>query len=212
MPLTEPGQQRLRAAAHVHEIAAAGARQQAALGVYQELFDLWAGTGRRRETTTSDYWRVLESFAFFVQRKALADITRKDVLAFRDDLLTQGQSTTTVSRKVGILKTLFRTAIDYERLVTSPADQVRTINKQPNKTRVAFAVDDLNRIFKSEVYSSKYRPKSGGGEACYWLPLLALFSGARVEELAQLLVTDIHHDTDLGHYINISDEAEHSKL
>lgn len=179
---------------------------------YAELMEWWALSAPRRETTIGDYRKVLYSFAEFVERKELSSIARKDVLAFRDSLLAGGQSQTTVTRKVGILKTLFRVAVDYERVTTNPADQVKTFKQPQQKARIAFNAEDLGRIFNSPIYVDGFRPKGGGVEACYWLPLLALFSGARVEELAQLLVSDLQQAEGLGWYLNISDEAEHSQL
>ena len=57
--------------------------------------------------------------------------------------------------------------------------------------RVAYSAADLTLIFSSPVFSGSERPKGGGGEAAKWLPLLALFSGARLEELGGLRVTDV---------------------
>lgn len=68
------------------------------------------------------------------------------------------------------------------------------------------------RLFQSEVYTQRKFPKGGGREAAYWLPLLALFTGARVEELAQLMVADVRHDDTLGHYLSITDDAAHAQL
>jgi integrase len=36
-----------------------------------------------------------------------------------------------------------------------------------------------------------------GGEAAYWLPILAIFTGARLSELAQLKPTDIDYDCEI---------------
>ena len=182
------------------------------LHAYEHLFALWEKSAKRRETTVTDYRHVLLSFAEFVQRKPLATITRREVVNFRDHLLDSGQSARTASRKVGILKTLFLTAINYELLEINPADNVRTIVNVDKKTRIAFSGEDLSRIFHSPIYTENYRPIGGGIDACYWLPLLALFTGARVEELAQLLVQDLRSAPGLGFYLNISDEAEHSHL
>lgn len=179
---------------------------------YVEIFELWAKADGRRPTTHNDYWKILASFASFLERKDPREILRKDVIAFRDFLLGSGQSVTTVSRKVGVLKTLFRVAIDYEALAVNPASQVRVSSTQQQKARVAFTVEDLNLLFQSPIYTEGFRPNGCGREAVYWLPLLALFTGARVEELAQLLVSDIHHEEGHGYYLSISDDAEHSKL
>ena len=194
------------------QITTTVAQHQAAQRPYSELFDLWARTATRRETTVNDYQKVLDCFAQFVQRKEPALITRKDVFNFRDDLIEKGQSPTTVSRKIGILKTLFRAGMDYERMISNPADQVRTTSGNQKKARLSFNEEDLTKIFSSPIYTENFRPVGGGVEASFWLPLLALFTGARIEELAQLLVEDIHHVQGLGSYLNISDEAEHSKL
>lgn len=179
---------------------------------YETIFCLWARAALRRETTVDDYRKVLATFATFVETKEPAAIVRPDILGFRDSLAVQGQSPTTVSRKVGILKTLFRTAVDYELLTINPAEQVRSIYVARQKPRVAFSVDDLTRIFNSPIYTEDLRSVAGGGEACHWLPLLALFTGARVEELAQLLVADICSATGLGWYLDINDDAEHGHL
>lgn len=184
-----------------------------ALPPYQSLFDLWAKLSQsRRSTTREDYWKVLLAFADAVSYKPLAAITRKDVINFRDHLLEQGQSSRTAGRKVGILKTLFSTGLNYEVVEANPADNVRTTVRQDKKSRVAFSSDDLTRIFSSAIFTSGYRPIGGGRDAAYWLPLLALFTGARIEELAQLLVKDVHYVEGLGHYLNISDDAQHSHL
>lgn len=201
-----------RTGVNAEEVVAADAARRLALAPYQEVFDLWSKARTRRETTNSDYQKVMMSFALFVERKELDRISRRDVISFRDELITTGQSPTTASRKVGILKTMFRAAVDYELLSTNPADQVRTVKVAQQKPRLPFSVEDLNCLFKSPIFAENYRPIGGGKDACFWLPMLALFTGARVEELAQLLVTDIIHEPDLGYYLNISDEAEHSQL
>jgi integrase len=46
-------------------------------------------------------------------------------------------------------------------------------------------------IVSSPIYTEGKRPKDGGGEAAYWLPLIALYMGARLEEMGQALVSDV---------------------
>jgi integrase len=61
-------------------------------------------------------------------------------------------------------------------------------DKQPYEP---FSLDELRRLFASPVFRNGARPKGGRGEAAYWFPLIALFSGARRTEIAQLRVGDI---------------------
>jgi integrase len=57
--------------------------------------------------------------------------------------------------------------------------------------RQPFSLSDLQAIFSSPVYANGERPKGGRLEAAYWLPLLGLFTGARLEEIGQLRVSDV---------------------
>lgn len=54
-----------------------------------------------------------------------------------------------------------------------------------------FTIAELTLLFNSPVFVEGERPSGGGGEAAKWLPLIALFTGARLEEIAQLRVDDI---------------------
>lgn len=63
--------------------------------------------------------------------------------------------------------------------------------------RAPYSIDDLKAIFSSPVYAGHAmgdRNRPGPvitRDAFFWLPLLALFTGARLEELGQLLVEDV---------------------
>ncbi len=54
-----------------------------------------------------------------------------------------------------------------------------------------FSAAELQRLFASPVYARGERPLGGQGEAAYWFPLIALFSGARRTEIAQLKIGDV---------------------
>lgn len=61
-----------------------------------------------------------------------------------------------------------------------------------------FELADLSAIFGTPVFTKGERPKGGKGEAALWFPLLALFSGARLGELAGLRASDVRHDQTIG--------------
>lgn len=73
----------------------------------------------------------------------------------------------------------------------------RRLPKQKS-TREPFDSDDLQRLFNSPIYTHGARPIGGQGEAAFWLPLLSLFTGARLSELAGLAVSDIRTDASTG--------------
>lgn len=64
-------------------------------------------------------------------------------------------------------------------------------NKRKRKVANGFTVEELQHYFSTPIFSSGERPRRGRGETPFWLPLVALFTGARPEEVAQLLLADI---------------------
>lgn len=71
---------------------------------------------------------------------------------------------------------------------------------------------ELRAIFQSPVYTEGWRPKTGYGEAFYWLPLIFAYTGARLEEIAQLMVSDIKRETEHDFwYISIKRSSEHGQ-
>jgi integrase len=60
--------------------------------------------------------------------------------------------------------------------------------------REPFDTSELQTLLRSPVFTDGERPKAGRGDAAYWLPLLALFTGCRRSELAGLTVADVAKD------------------
>jgi integrase len=60
-------------------------------------------------------------------------------------------------------------------------------NRSPHEERKAFEPSDLDKLFSSEIFTKgKYLHSY-----YYWLPLLGLYTGARINELCQLHLKDI---------------------
>ena len=74
--------------------------------------------------------------------------------------------------------------------------------------------DELRTLLASPVFTCGARPKAGRGEAAYWLPLLGMFTGARLSELASLATSDLITDEETGiTFFRIAeDEARGRKL
>lgn len=58
----------------------------------------------------------------------------------------------------------------------------------PEEKRLAFTPEDIGKIFERDA-CSKY---CGNDPSRYWLPLLGLFTGARLSELCQLTVSNVY--------------------
>ena len=84
--------------------------------------------------------------------------------------------------------------------------------KNPEEKRLSYDLEDLRRLFNSPVFTQGARPRAGSGEAAKWLPILALFTGARLNELGQLLTSDIKQFEGVWYIdINTIDEGKHVK-
>src|SRR4029077_8027517 len=59
-------------------------------------------------------------------------------------------------------------------------------------------LEELSVLFGSPIYRQAARPTGGKGEAAYWMPLLALYSGARLGELAPMCANDVKVDRSTG--------------
>ncbi|KQP81772.1 hypothetical protein ASF60_22210 [Methylobacterium sp. Leaf113] len=72
------------------------------------------------------------------------------------------------------------------------------VDGREGEGRQPFDKADLGRLFATGVFTAGERPVGGCKEAAFWLPLLALLSGARQAELAQLRVADVAQDEETG--------------
>jgi len=83
----------------------------------------------------------------------------------------------------------------------------KTIKRKGLKQdRMPFTEVDLHKIFSSDIYTKQSRPKGGCGEAAYWIPIVGLYTGMRLEEIGQLLITDIKQESDIW-YFDINDSG-----
>jgi integrase len=83
---------------------------------------------------------------------------------------------------------------------------------EPEPDRAPWEATELRVLFASSVFTEGARPKAGRGEAALWLPLLALFTGARLSELAPLTAADVKTDELTNIYsIAITEDLEQGR-
>jgi integrase len=84
--------------------------------------------------------------------------------------------------------------------------------KVPRSKRRPWETDELSVLFASPIYLQGARPKGGKGEAAYWMPLLALYSGARLGELAPMCADDVKLDPSSGvQFMTVIEDADAGK-
>jgi integrase len=84
--------------------------------------------------------------------------------------------------------------------------------EEPDPQREPWEPHELRVLFGSLIFTDGARPKAGGGDAAFWLPLLGIFTGARLGELAPLSAADVFTDEATGILaISISEDVETGK-
>ncbi len=134
-------------------------------------------------------------------------------------------SETTINKHVAHVKQVFSTALRHHRFATSDeiddmfSDIPLSDSVPKAQKRVNWPLAKLNALFQSPIWTGTQsaeddrskRWQSGKFiyvDAYWWLPVVALHTGARLEELAQLQHSDLKPDDDGLLYLDITDLEE----
>ena len=152
----------------------------------------WAGEAKPSARTIKRTENIVQRFSEAVGVTDVCGVRRADVIAWKDQLLAEGQTPANINVMIPMLGTVLNYAVANCMIESNPAAKVRVSdNRRAKEKRRPFSEDELALWFSSPIYTSGHRPSAGGGEASYWLPLLALYTGARQTELGQLHPSDI---------------------
>ncbi|QXQ08163.1 site-specific integrase [Sphingosinicellaceae bacterium] len=140
-----------------------------------------------------------------IGRVAVEQITRRDMLDFKDKLLGKGTTIANTKMKLSRISGLLGYALDNDMIPVNYAKGITLPDpKAAARKRAVYDTEALATLFAGPVHALGERPPQGRGEASYWLPLLALYTGARLEELGQLRPGDVRKAT----YSDGNDEVQ----
>lgn len=153
----------------------------------------------------------------------LGEISLKELIAFavKNDLekLSAGEQKKILS---GVFN-IFEYAVNEHSIEKNPAAglsaeiKVDSVVKEQDE-RFAFTQDILNQIFSLEWYKSGVGSKTKSGRFheyspyYYWLPLLGLYTGARLNELCQLHLSDFKQSERGTAFIEITIEDDNGNV
>lgn len=167
------------------------------------IADKWAEERKPNGKTIDMANRTVQRFRSLIGNMPVSAITRLNVVHFKDKLIELGQSAANTNKQLNVINTVLNYARDNAVIDNNPATGVSIKIAAKEKPRTSFDTKALSAIFNSPVFINGHRPKAGCGEASFWLPLLALFTGARLEELGQLHPSDVtqesYHDENQNH-------------
>ena len=160
------------------------------------IVEKWAAERKPDAQTIRQATQRTGTFVDLVGAIPVELIEPQHAVTFKNKMLESGQSAVNTNHYLTTLTTLLNFAKNDLLLVPSnPFAGIRLdIRKNAKERVIAFDLPALKAIFASPIYTGGTVPAGGKGAAAYWLPLLALFTGARAEELCQLRPEDVYED------------------
>lgn len=162
------------------------------------------------DTALYDYWPHVRAFVDLIGDKPINAVTADDVIRFRRHVVSAEKGGSASNRKQRLTRAggLFRWAKEEARLIT---DDFHELFRYPSKIEknpyYKFEQADLIALFETD----DYRNRQFKTPSEYWLPVLALFTGARLNELCQLTASDIGKREGVD-TINILDDEAGKRL
>lgn len=145
---------------------------------------------------------VIESLRQFLKHNDARQITRRNLLDWRDELLKTLSAKTVSDIYISTVRSLLKWAHDEELLPENVATTVRQPKPKKQRPRDPGYTDKeaLAILKASRVYQAKpdafgvIREKEQAVAAKRWVPLLCAFAGARVGEMLQLRKEDLRQE------------------
>ncbi len=173
----------------------------------EHLIEYWISQSEKRPRTLMEAHTARKRLQAIVGSDSAVLIEKHHVIALKDQQLAKGLAPATIQKQINLLRAIFEVAMSNDLIEVNPFINVKIIKaKVINKPRVPFSTEDLKRIFNSPIFNDAQRPLGGAGEAAIWLPRIALWSGMRLEEIGQLLVSDVGMEQGIS-FISISADA-----
>jgi integrase len=142
---------------------------------------------------------VIKNLRKFLRHDDARRVTKKDLLAWRDQLLTTLSARTVSDVYLSTVRTLFRWAVQNEMLPENVAETVRQPKPRRQYSREkGYTLAEAAKVLKASISYQPHadengyiREKSHLVSAKRWVPIICAFTGARVTEITQLRKEDV---------------------
>ena len=179
--------------------------------VLQDVFDRWKASKPRSSDSLNTCLRSVTLYEEFTGNPPINQLTREQGDGFRTWLQHPDRKTsskTARDRLTWVKSVLKYAARDLGLIDRNPWEGLDIAYKTTNKRR-PWTDSELKTFFTQPLHTAYQLPtdKKAGADAAYWIPLLGLYTGARVGELAQLRVVDVDTAREFP-MLSITDEGE----
>ncbi|WP_353619222.1 DUF6538 domain-containing protein [Stappia sp. BW2] len=169
------------------------------------LFDLWKKRHKSKGGALSSVLRwepVIDQFIAFLGHDNAENVTRRDVVNWREELLDSGKVSLNTFKKTNraALNSVFRVGVDNLLIETNPVDGVQApLQKVVRLRPKGFTKEEAEKILKAAL-AAETDPTHMTAHTRFarrWLPWLGAYTGARMGELAQLRKQDVYEKNGL---------------
>lgn len=181
----------------------------------RSVFLRWEASKTRTSDSINNCQRALCLFEKFTGNKDIAHLTRDQGDGFRAWLQHADRKTTskTARDRLTWVKSLLKFAYrELELIPRNPWEGI-SITARTTMKRRPWGHQELVTLLSTPLFEHYALPtdRKAGADAAYWIPLLGMFTGARIGELAQLRVVDVDIDADCP-MLGITDEGDQQRV
>jgi integrase len=160
--------------------------------VFRALRELLGENRRTRDVTREDCRRVQEILCSLPPNasKRLPGLTLEQAAMAAKERGWPALHHKTANNYLNNLSALFNWAVKEGHIERNPAVGLKVAAPRQTKSRLPLSIEQLNRIFRAPIYLAA----SGGIErrdGHFWVPLLSLWTGMRLNECVQLRTDDV---------------------
>jgi integrase len=163
----------------------------------RDVFERWktSGDSPRSSDSIAAYDRALKQFEEQHPGIALEAITREMGDNYRTWLRANCGTPKTARDRLGQIKSLLKFAAETLEWTQKQPWRGLDIKAATTNKRRPWTSDEINTLFSAPLHTAYALPESryGGREAAYWIPLVGLYTGARLGELCQLRTADVQN-------------------
>ncbi len=152
--------------------------------------------------TARQYKQTIQKLPPNLNKKALyKDKTIEEIIATGPE---KTMAVGTINKNLNRMSSMFDWAKKHGYVSDNYFSDITLKNKkQPDEERDIFTKDELKLIFKDPIFTKKVHKHP----YYFWLPLLGLYTGARINELCQLHLDDIRQEKGIWVF-DINDKLE----
>jgi integrase len=177
--------------------------------VATEHYLTWLATNRKaRPATVAEYKSKAECFTKFAKDPPIGAVTIEQAQDFLNEVAKDTKAAT-VNTYHFVCRAVFEHARTERHKFSGDNPFSFQRRKAEAKSKAKFTIDELNQLFNSPTFTEREtKPKTYGvASALPWATLIALYSGAGLEEVAQLRPKDIRQENGNGWMIHVEPEA-----